>query len=112
MYKDLKDKEGAVIVDGMSRFIPSSAKFFFPHSFLLKLNLSFLIIHGSMVLILWPFSLETVPIWCGKILVILSRWLIFIQLGFVAGLFVDEPRWFSSSVSALPSLVVRVTHLS
>src|SRR5678816_4578927 len=72
MYKDLKDKEGAVIVDGMSRFIPSSAKFFFPHSFLLKLNLSFLIIHGSIVLILWPFRLETVPIGCGKILVLLS----------------------------------------
>ena len=72
MYKDLKEKEGAVIVDGMSMFIPSSAKFFFPHSFLLKLNLSFLIIHGSIVLILWPFRLETVPIECGKILVLLS----------------------------------------
>src|SRR5678815_1719605 len=77
MYKDLKDKEGAVIVDGMSRFIPSSAKSFFPHSFLLKLNLSFLIIHGSIVLVLWPFRLETVPIGGGKILVHLSLSLIF-----------------------------------
>src|SRR5678815_3890024 len=36
MYKDLKDKEGAVIVDGMSRFIPSfipsQTKSFFPHN--------------------------------------------------------------------------------
>ena len=32
MYKDLKDKEGAVIVDGMSRFIPSSTKSFSPHN--------------------------------------------------------------------------------
>src|SRR5678815_3155430 len=36
MYKDLKDKEGAVIVDGMSRFIPSfipsKTKSFFPQN--------------------------------------------------------------------------------
>src|SRR5678816_1739517 len=32
MYKDLKDKEGAVIVDGISRFIPSSTKSFSPHN--------------------------------------------------------------------------------
>src|SRR5678815_1242131 len=30
MYKILKDKEGAVIVDGMSRFIPYSTKSFSP----------------------------------------------------------------------------------
>src|SRR5678816_3310862 len=96
MYKDLKDKEGAVIVDGMSRFIPSSAKFFFPHSLFLKLNLSFLIIHGSIVLILWPFRLETVPVGCGKILVLLSLSLIFIQLEIVAGILFDEQSWLSS----------------
>src|SRR5678815_5506960 len=31
MYKYLKDKEGAVIVDGTSKFIPSSTKSFSPH---------------------------------------------------------------------------------
>src|SRR5678816_2752718 len=112
MYKDLKDKEGAVIVDGMSRFIPSSAKFFYPHSFLLKLNLSFLIIHGSIVLILWPFRLETVPIWCGKILVLLSLSLIFIQLEIVAGILFDEQSWLSSKESALTSLVLILTNPS
>src|SRR5678815_2966542 len=86
MYKDLKDMEGAGIVDGMSRFIPSSDKFFFPHSFLLKLNLSFLIIHGSIMLILWPFRLETVPIGGGKVLILLSLSLIFIKLEIVAGI--------------------------
>src|SRR5678816_3080034 len=112
MYKDLKNKEGAVIVDGMSRFIPFSAKFFFPHSFLLKLNLSFLIIHGSIVLILWPFRLETVPIGCGKILVLLSLSLIFIQLEIVAGILFDEQSWLSSKESALTSLVLLLTNLS
>src|SRR5678815_5264371 len=112
MYKDLKDKEGAVIVNGMSRFIPSSDKFFFPHSFLLKLNLSFLTIHGSIVLILWPFRLETVPIECGKILVLLSLSLIFIQLEIVAGILFDEQSWLSSNESALTSLVLLLTNLS
>src|SRR5678815_5001078 len=112
MYKDLKDKEGAVIVDGMSRFIPSSAKSFFPHSFLLKLNLSFLIIHGSIVLVLWSFRLETVPIGCGKILVLLSLSLIFIQLEIVAGILFDEQSGLSSKESALTSLVHLLTNLS
>src|SRR5678816_361993 len=112
MYKDLKDKEGAVIVDGMSRFIPSSDKFFFPHSFLLKLNLSFLIIHGSIVLILLPFRLETVPIECGKILVFLSLSLIFIHLEIVAGILFDKQSWLSSKESALTSLVLLLTNLS
>src|SRR5678816_768197 len=103
MYKDLKDKEGAVIVDGMSRFIPSSDKFFFPHSFLLKLNLSFLIIHGSIVLVFWPFRLETVPIGGGKVLILLSLSLIFIKLE-IAGILFDEQSWFSSKESALTSL--------
>src|SRR5678815_2911490 len=35
-------------------------------------NLSLLIIHGSIVLVLWPFRLETVRIGSGKILVLLS----------------------------------------
>src|SRR5678816_1754058 len=101
MYKDLKYKEGAVIVDGMSRFIPSSSKFFFPHSFLLRLNLSLLIIHGSIVLVLWPFRLETVPIGCGKLLVLLSLLLIFILLEIVAGILFDEQSWLSSKCANL-----------
>src|SRR5678815_4684211 len=32
MYKYLKDKEGAVIVDGTSKFIPSKTKSFFPQN--------------------------------------------------------------------------------
>src|SRR5678815_4042553 len=112
MYKDLKDMEGAGIVDGMSRFIPSSDKFFFPHSFLLKLNLSFLIIHGSIMLVLWPFRLETVPIGGGKVLILLSLSLIFIKLEIVAGILFDEQSGFSSKESALTSLVLLLTNLS
>src|SRR5678816_1472228 len=112
MYKDLKDKDGAVIVDGMSRFIHSSAESFFPHSFLLKLNLSFLIIHGSIVLVLWPFRLETLPIGGGKILVLLSLSLIFIQLEIVAVILFYEQSWLSSKESALTSLVLLLTNLS
>src|SRR5678816_3387032 len=112
MYNDLKDKEGAVIVDRMSRLIPSSAKFFFPHSFLLKLNLSFLIIHGSIVLVLWPFRLETVPIGGGKILVLLTLSLIFIQLEIIAGILFDEQSGLLSNESALTSLVLLLINLS
>src|SRR5678816_569723 len=54
-------------------------------SFLLQLNLSFLINHGLIVLVLWPFRLETVHIRGGKIFVLQSLSPIFIQLEIVAG---------------------------
>src|SRR5678816_2454505 len=41
-------------------------------SFLLQLNLSLLINHGSIVIVLWPFRLETVRIGGVKILVLQS----------------------------------------
>src|SRR5678815_5883092 len=74
-------------------------------------NLSLLIIHGSIVLVLWPFRLETVRIGSGKILVLLSILLIFIQLEIVAGILFDEQSGLSSNESALTSLAVSYTHL-
>src|SRR5678815_5702074 len=60
----------------------------------------------------WPFRLETVPIGGGKILVLLSLSLIFIQLEIVAGILFDEQRGLSSKESALTSLVLLLTNLS
>src|SRR5678815_2738904 len=81
-------------------------------SFLLQLNLSLLIIHGSIVLVLWPFRLETVHIGGGKILILLSLSLIFIQLEIVARILFDEQSWLSSNESALTSFVLLLTNLS
>src|SRR5678816_3957774 len=81
-------------------------------SFLLRLNLSLLIIHGLIVLVLWPFRLETVRIGSGKILVLLSLLLIFILLEIVAGILFDEQRGLSSNESALTSLVLLLINLS
>src|SRR5678816_1944640 len=79
--------------------------------FLLQLSLSLLINHGSIVLVLWPFRLETVRIG-GGILVLQSLSPIFIQLEIVAGILFDEQSGLSSNESALTSLVpVSYTHL-
>src|SRR5678816_95623 len=81
-------------------------------SFLLQLNLSLLINHGSIVLVLWPFRLETVLIGGGKILVLQSLSPIFIQLEIVAGIHFDEQSGLSSNKSALTSLVLLLTNFS
>src|SRR5678815_533351 len=81
-------------------------------SFLLQLNLSLLINHGSIVLVLWPFRLETVRIRGGKILVLQSLSPIFIQLEIVAGILFDEQSGLSSNESALTSMVLLLTNLS
>src|SRR5678815_575219 len=81
-------------------------------SFLLQLNLSLPINHGSIVLVLWPFRLETVHIGGGKILVLQSLSLIFIQLEIVAGVLFDEQNGLSSNESELTSLVLLLTNLS
>src|SRR5678815_3085931 len=81
-------------------------------SFPLRLNLSLLIIHDSIVLVLLPFRLETVRIGSGKILVLLSLLLIFIQLEIVAGILFDEQSGLSSNESALTSLALLLTNLS
>src|SRR5678815_5590946 len=75
-------------------------------SFLLQLSLSLLINHGSIVLVLWPFRLETVRIGGGKILVLQSLSPI------VAGILFDEQSGLSSNESALTSLVLLLTNLS
>src|SRR5678815_1932749 len=80
-------------------------------SFLLQLNLSLLINHGSIVFVLWPFRLETVRIGDGKILVLQSLSPIFIQLEIVAGILFDEQSGLSSNESALTSLVLLLTNL-
>src|SRR5678815_4506642 len=81
-------------------------------SFLLQLNLSLLINHGLIVLVLWPFRLETVRIGGGKILILQSLSPIFIQLEIVAGILFDEQSWLSSNESALTSLVLLLRNLS
>src|SRR5678815_476946 len=81
-------------------------------SFLLRLNLFLLIIRGSIVLALWSFRLETVRIGGGKILVLLSLLLIFIQLEIVAGILFDEQSGLSSNESALTSLTLLLINLS
>src|SRR5678816_2988492 len=81
-------------------------------SFLLQLNLSLLINHGSIVLVIWPFRLETVRIGGGKILVFQSLSPIFIQLEIVAWILFDEQSGLSSNESALTSLVLLLTNLS
>src|SRR5678815_4514861 len=81
-------------------------------SFLLRLNLSLFIIHGSTVLALWSFRLETVRIGGGKILVLLSPLLIFIQLEIVAGILFVEQSGLSSNESALTSLILLLINLS
>src|SRR5678815_503555 len=81
-------------------------------SFLLGLNLFLLKIHGSIVLVPWPFRLETMFIGCGKILVLLSHLPIFIQLEIVAGILFDEQNGLSISENALTSLVLLLTNLS
>src|SRR5678816_380259 len=81
-------------------------------SFLLRLNISLFIIHGSIVLVLWPFRLGTVRIGSEKILSLISLLLIFIQLEIVEGILFDKQSGLSSNESALTSLVLLLTNLS
>ena len=94
------EKVGAVILDGMGRFIH------------LQLNLFLLKIHSSMATVLLSFGRETMLIMNGKALLHLSLLLIFIQLGIVAGMFFDEQIRFSTKEGVLSSLILLLINLS
>src|SRR5678815_5300789 len=100
MYKYLKDKEGAVIVDGTSKFIPSSTKSFSLHKPWFDRAYSLAIQARDSAYRGW------------KILVLQSLSPIFIQLEIVAGILFDEQSGLSLNESALTSLVLLLTNLS